>query len=164
MNKITENPHNLPPFCFSVEVFNKSSVICIRYGEDGYLEFAHNAFTAEESRRIVDAINAQFGITPAQVKAMVHGSMFGWDTEGVNPAYYESKEPVVPWYVEKWYDEDIISAMESLNEDGHIDISEEDYKKYLPLLREHLINIFDDKSERNILLREAVADYVNHGK
>lgn len=51
-----------------------------------------------------------------------------------------------PWYVERWYDEDLGVALE----EAGIPITSENVKK----LREACKGIFDDKSARNEMLRE----------
>lgn len=65
-------PGNAPP-----------PVIAIVLGEEGYYPVYTDA-TAEH-------LNANHGVTEAQAKAMMFGSMFGWDTEASNPEYH-SKE------------------------------------------------------------------------
>lgn len=46
-------------------------------GRSGYRPF--------ESRFTPDEFNAQIGITPEGVQAMLAGSMFGWDCPAANP-------------------------------------------------------------------------------
>lgn len=61
-------PHGEPP------------VIGVQRGEVGYWPLYTN-LTADE-------LNAPLNITPDQLAAMEHGSMFGWDTPGADPDYH----------------------------------------------------------------------------
>ncbi|MDJ0277680.1 hypothetical protein QLH51_12820 [Sphingomonas sp. 2R-10] len=38
----------------------------------------------------IERINAVFKASPAQIEAMLVGSMFGWDVAGADPARYDS--------------------------------------------------------------------------
>ncbi len=70
--------NGLPEFCFSVNNIT-NEVILIKRGESGYYPYFDGIYKGEDyaKRR-----NDEFGITPAQVDAMVIGSMFGWDVPG----------------------------------------------------------------------------------
>jgi hypothetical protein len=38
-----------------------------------------------------DEYNRDMGVTPAQLRAMEIGAIFGWDVPGANPAYHEKE-------------------------------------------------------------------------
>lgn len=71
----------LPPLCY-VRHRTSGETVVILHGEDGY--------------RVVDTacspewLNAMLSPIPTetQINAMKHGSMFGWDTPGANPAFW----------------------------------------------------------------------------
>lgn len=58
-------------------------VIAVKRGETGF----YPVFT----RQTADALNAAAGITPAQLEAMLAGSMFGFDAPGANPDLYDER-------------------------------------------------------------------------
>ena len=66
----------LPPMCAARDLVTNKPIL-IQRGVLGY-------WPAPESLDI-DAINARWNITPAQVKAMLAGSMFGWDAPLADP-------------------------------------------------------------------------------
>lgn len=65
---------------------------------------------------------------------------FGYDAELVSDI--EDK----PWYVEEWYDEDIIEAMKDLD----IEVTEQSLER----AKKAVTGIFDEKSDRNELLKQ----------
>ena len=83
-------PEKLPDFCLSV-LPEDGKLICIKKGEAGYYPSEWESGESERNRNIADYHNRTRGITPEQEKAMVAGSMFGWDFPGANPAVYAQK-------------------------------------------------------------------------
>ena len=67
---------DLPEFCATRMPFD-GSVILLKRGERGYWP-AHGIVSPE-------IFNRERGITPAQVEAMIAGSMFGFDCPGADP-------------------------------------------------------------------------------
>lgn len=86
-----EFAHRLPNICFSVNQAD-GKLICIKKGEDGYFPSEWDTGDAERNRRIADYNNEKRGITPAQEKAMVIGSMFGWSSPAAQPQFYEHSD------------------------------------------------------------------------
>ena len=66
----------LPELC-AARLPNDGSPILIRRGVAGYWPFKPDLD--------VDEFNARHGTTPAQVEAMLCGSMFGWDVPAADP-------------------------------------------------------------------------------
>lgn len=83
--------HRLPNICFSVNQAD-GKLICIKKGEDGYFPSEWDTGDAERNRKIADYNNEKRGITPAQEKAMVIGSMFGWSSPAAQPQFYEHSD------------------------------------------------------------------------
>lgn len=77
-SKAQSNLAKLPEFCFARLPSNDAPII-IEAGARGYR-------LAEGS--IPEKMNARLGVTPAQVEAMLAGSMFGWDVPGADPDFY----------------------------------------------------------------------------
>lgn len=73
----------LPEVCYSTNKMTGDTIL-IKRGEIGY-------YLAKELFTSPDELNKIFGITKEQQHAMEVGSMFGWDTEGANPATYEGR-------------------------------------------------------------------------
>ena len=69
----------LPPAAFAAHP-TTGATIMIRRGERGYFLLA-TQLTADE-------LNQVFGVTAAQSKAMLAGSIFGWECPGADPATY----------------------------------------------------------------------------
>lgn len=61
----------------------------IRKGESGYYKTdileCNGIKTNDEAAAFVDELNEDLGLTKGEVKAMEHGSMFGWDTPAADP-------------------------------------------------------------------------------
>lgn len=74
-----KNLAKLPARCYARHPSTNDPIL-ITAGERGY----HWAPPTLD----VDAANTRHGITPAQVEAMLVGSMFGWEVPGANPDMY----------------------------------------------------------------------------
>lgn len=77
----------LPEQCCSI-LASTGELIVIKRGERGYYRSEWNTDSREENKHIADFANRRMGITPAQLEAMVCGSMCGWDVPGAQPQFY----------------------------------------------------------------------------
>lgn len=75
---------DLPEVCFVFEP-TAGGVCAIKRGEPGF----HPVQSVSKSQELVDYLNKELGVTPAQVKAMQAGSMFGWHLSAADPKTYE---------------------------------------------------------------------------
>jgi hypothetical protein len=75
---------NLPEMCFTAHPYERDTFIALTAGQSGY-----NATTVETQAHC-DALNAELGVSKAQIAAMEAGSMFGWDVPAANPARYDA--------------------------------------------------------------------------
>ena len=80
----------LPERCYSVAE-STGNLIIITKGEMGYTDVNDSKNTPKENRKLADGHNAEMGVTKAQEKAMIAGSMFGWDVAAANPQNYDEK-------------------------------------------------------------------------
>lgn len=76
---------NLPDVCYIFEP-SCGGVCAIKKGTTGY--YAVKDYPNYD-QSLVDRLNDRLGVTPAQVKAMHAGSMFGWHIPAADPATYE---------------------------------------------------------------------------
>jgi hypothetical protein len=87
MNKaIIESTYDgLPEFCYST-LQTTGEMIIIKRGEKGYypIDILSDAYICS-----VDKNNELIGVTKAQEKAMLMGSMFGWNIPASNPFNYD---------------------------------------------------------------------------
>jgi hypothetical protein len=86
------NCRKLPKVCF-VFVACKvpgTRIVELRRGERGCFETTldHPNMSVSDARRIVQASNGVFQVTPAQQHAMIYGSLFGFDDLGADPDRY----------------------------------------------------------------------------
>jgi len=80
----------LPEVCFSTLLMT-GDLICIKRGETGYYPSEWDTGDKEQNVELVDELNANLGVTPAQRQAMEVGSMAGWDVPGADPKAYEQE-------------------------------------------------------------------------
>ena len=78
----------LPDLCWSVTE-TESKLIYIERGKSGYTLSEWDTGNPARNRRIANYKNQELGVTPQQEAAMVHGSMFGWNTPGADRMSYE---------------------------------------------------------------------------
>ena len=77
----------LPDKCFAL-LPSSGEIIEIAHGESGY-KMTQMHSPEKSNREIVDMVNGQLGITRAQEKAMLAGSLFGWQTPAADPKNYD---------------------------------------------------------------------------
>jgi hypothetical protein len=80
MTDVLDTLKKLPETCAARLPMNDSPIL-LKRGVMGY-------WPAPRPDMDVDAFNARYGITPAQVEAMLAGSMFGWDCPAADPDTY----------------------------------------------------------------------------
>lgn len=78
-----KNNINLPDYCFAQNVLNKGEIIIIKSNEEDCYHPTGKTGNAME-------YNKAIGVTKNQMKAMIVGSMYGWDVPGANPMFYEN--------------------------------------------------------------------------
>jgi hypothetical protein len=85
MTRATHAAEPLPPLCY-VRHPTSGETVAILLGEDGYRPA--NTLCSPE------CLNAKLSPQPteAQINAMKHGSMFGWDTAGANPTFWRRRQ------------------------------------------------------------------------
>lgn len=82
----------LPDACLTL-MPSDGSLIYIGRGESGYHTSNWDTGDPRENREIADFYNEKRGITPAQEKAMLNGSLFGWNVPAADPKHYENLPP-----------------------------------------------------------------------
>jgi hypothetical protein len=82
IGKTEDTFDDLPEFCYSTSELNGKTIL-IKRGETGYYTTTYADIPAQ-------SLNEQLGIIKEEQIAMVHGSMFGWDTPGANPLAYKA--------------------------------------------------------------------------
>lgn len=68
----------------------------------------------------------------------------------VQPVENKESSSLTPWYEEQWYDEDIINIMKEIG----AEVTPETLKKTKELCSEY----FDDKSDRNEIIKQIIED------
>jgi hypothetical protein len=79
MTDVLATLQKLPELCAALHPSDGSKIV-IRRGVPGY--------THAHPRIDVDEFNREEGVTPAQVEAMLVGSLFGWHVPGADPDKY----------------------------------------------------------------------------
>ena len=79
--------NDLPETCFAT-LPGMGDLIIIKRGETGYYPSDWETGDKVENQKIADFHNQKRGITPAQVEAMLVGSMSDFDAPGANPQIY----------------------------------------------------------------------------
>jgi hypothetical protein len=81
----TDAAAGLPDLCY-VRHPTSGETVAIPRGEDGYR--TPNTLCSPE------CLNAKLSPPPteSQISAMKHGSMFGWDTPGADPAFWRRRD------------------------------------------------------------------------
>lgn len=79
----------LPELCYSVLV-TANKIIVLKRGETGYFPLNWSpAKTLKEADDWCNLLNDRLDITKAQRKAMEMGSLCGWETNIIDPDYYD---------------------------------------------------------------------------
>ena len=87
---------SLPNQCY-VFVQSENKIGIVNKGEMGYTDSKSGNGRPSENRRLVDEMNRNIGVSPAQYEAMKAGSMFGWHTPAADPKNYTEKgTPIKP--------------------------------------------------------------------
>ena len=50
-----------------------------------------------QSTKTADELNSMYGVTPAQARAMLAGSMLGWNTPLADPEHYDEQGKLITW-------------------------------------------------------------------
>ena len=79
-------PNGLPEFCYVSSPAYPDQVNMVKRGHKGYFP---SHYTGGKAKAI--ALNADLGVTMAQMEAMMAGSMFGFHVKAANPALYDEK-------------------------------------------------------------------------
>ena len=92
--------HDLPDRCYTLLPSSGGLIIITAY-ESGYVPSKTSKPNIEANRLTADTSNKFFGITRAQEKAMLAGSMFGWDTPVSKPWNYSQDGKPLPMQKKK---------------------------------------------------------------
>ena len=85
----TNKSFALPMMCLSVNP-STGDIINIKLGQTGYYPSSWNRpGERKHNRETADLTNEKLGISKAQEAAMLHGSMFGWNTKAADPKSYD---------------------------------------------------------------------------
>jgi len=77
----------LPLLAFAEHPARPGLIVMLRRGKRGY--------EPTQTSMSLHALNELSGASPAQIRAMLHGSIYGYDTPGADPdRYNERGEPV----------------------------------------------------------------------
>jgi hypothetical protein len=80
--------HELPEMCYSTLPFSDELILIFR-NEKGYSKCVSSMFGLEANCLFVDTFNIIFGITKEQEKAMLAGSLLGWNSPAAKPWNYD---------------------------------------------------------------------------
>ena len=91
-NKVIPLRSSLPEQCY-IYVQTENKIGIVKKGESGYYKTdileSNEIKSHSEAEAFVDEINEKLNVTPAQRKAMMAGSMFGWQTPAADPKSYD---------------------------------------------------------------------------
>jgi hypothetical protein len=91
-NKVIPLRSSLPEQCY-IYVSTENKIGIVKKGESGYYKTdileSNGIMSHDEANTFVDEINSKLGVSPAQRKAMMAGSMFGWHTPAADPKSYD---------------------------------------------------------------------------
>ena len=94
---------SLPNQCY-VYVQTERRIGIVKKGESGYYKTdiaeCNNIKNHVKAKTFVDELNKRLGVTTAQAKAMMVGSMCGWHVPGANPKNYDEHgktKPIKEW-------------------------------------------------------------------
>lgn len=110
---ITPDGSALPGHCYSVSE-TTGEVMHIAREEKGYWPVPGASDDRDFNRRYADLENRDMGVSIQQEKAMVVGSMFGWDVPAADPRHYDEKG--IPKRPEKLHGEAVMKKPPSNNE------------------------------------------------
>lgn len=79
--------NELPEQCYSV-LPSTGELILIKRGERGYYQTEWSTDNRERNEELANSINSRLCVTPAQLEAMICGSMRGWDIPGAQAQFY----------------------------------------------------------------------------
>ena len=88
---VYRDENRLPPFCYSVDE-NTNCIIFLKRYEKYNEPFRYGRISRANmsSRELADALNAEYGISKSEEKAMYFGAMNSWDADEARPDYYEN--------------------------------------------------------------------------
>ncbi len=79
--------HELPKTCYAV-MPDSGALVILKRGEKGQDYISEHTASRAENQKIADFNNQRYGIGPAQVRAMVLGSIHGFDHPLADPQLY----------------------------------------------------------------------------
>ena len=75
--------------CCYTYIHTSNVIGVIKKGETGYYKTdileCNGIKTPDEAKELINELNENLGLTKGEVKAMEHGSIFGWDTPAADP-------------------------------------------------------------------------------
>lgn len=89
--------NELPETCFAT-LPGTGDLIILKRGETGYYPSEWDTGDRTKNREIADYQNYGHGIIPAQVQAMMVGSMYGFHVPGADPQIYFDKAKLIHIY------------------------------------------------------------------
>ena len=94
-NSVIPLRNSLPAVCYG-KVPEKRAIVMFERGFDGYRS-APFAAKRGTSRKLVDELNGELGVTKAQAAAMLGGVMKGWASPAADPKNYDEQgQPIKP--------------------------------------------------------------------
>ena len=94
-NSVIPLRNSLPAVCYG-KMPEKRAIVMLERGFDGYRS-APFAAKRGTSRKLVDELNGELGVTKAQAAAMLGGVMKGWASPAADPKNYDEQgQPIKP--------------------------------------------------------------------